>query len=289
MLARRFHLMFEWEIVLRDLQAFVTDRLEGLIGQDAARNLKELIEERLSGVDAAHRAMELQYPTYALQLRQAFIERAALRWEISRYDRLLQEAIISPEVHRSLLKDGQRRIERTFKPPKLDPGFDRYALIDKVMIFKDLPEEERRRIAKQVRTHLIMPGEIVADSGERGHAMYFVASGALEMRDGEERTLLGSGDFFGELAIFRPTRRRRSQVAALGFCHLLVLHREDVKRILTRHPELEEVMRSASKIDREREWVPLMKRTPVPNIKDWKRTPQSPERAAAPPRRMSTG
>jgi CPA1 family monovalent cation:H+ antiporter len=256
MLARRFRLLFEWEIILRDLSAFVAGRLEGLIGAKAADNLKELLDSRVSGVEDAHRAMALQYPAYALQLRQAFIERAALRWEIGRYDRLLREAIISPELHRALLRDGQKRIERTFRPPKLDPGFDRYALIDKVLIFKGLAEEDRQRIAKQVRTHLVMPGEVVADSGERGHAMYFIASGALEMRDGDQRTLLGSGDFFGELAIFRPTRRRRSQVAALGFCHLLVLHREDVRRILTRHPELEEIMRSASKTDRAREWVP---------------------------------
>lgn len=257
MLARRFHLLFEWEIVLRDLKVFVAGRLEGLIGADAASNLKELIEERADKVEDAHRAMALQYPAYALQLRQAFIERAALRWEIGRYDRLLREAIISPEVHRSLLRDGQRRIERTFRPPKLDPGFDRYALIDRVTIFKNLSDEERKRIARQVRTHLVMPGEVVADSGERGHAVYFIASGALEMRYGDERTLLGSGEFFGELAILRPTRRRKSQVVALGFCHLLVLHREDVRKILTRHPELEEIMRSASETSRVREWVPI--------------------------------
>lgn len=257
MLGRRFRLLFEWEIILRDLRAFVAERLEGVIGAEAARNLKELVDERVTMGEEAHRAMALQYPTYALQLRQAFIERAALRWEIGRYDKLLREAIISPELHRSLLKDGQKRIERTFRPPQLDPGFDRYALIDEVMIFKGLPEDERQRIAKKIRTHLVMPGEVVADSGERGHAMYFIASGALEMRHGEERTLLGSGEFFGELAILRPTRRRRSQIVALGFCRLLVLHREDVKRILTRHPELEKLMRSASKTDREREWVPM--------------------------------
>ena len=257
MLGRRFRLLFEWEIILRDLRTFVDNRLEGLIGADAAQNLKELVDERVTMGEEAHRAMALQYPTYALQLRRAFIERAALRWEIGRYDRLLREAIISPELHRSLLRDGQRRIEQTFMPPRLDPGFDRYALIDRVMIFKNLTNDERKRIAKKIRTHLVMPGEVVADSGERGHAMYFIASGALEMRHGDDRTLLGSGEFFGELAILRPTRRRRSQVVALGFCHLLVLHREDVRRVLTRHPELEEVMRSASRTDREREWVPI--------------------------------
>ncbi len=260
MLGRRFRLLFEWEIILRDLRVFVDTRLEGLIGADAAQNLKELVDERVALGEEAHRAMALQYPTYALQLRQAFIERAALRWEIGRYDRLLQEAIISPELHRSLLKDGQMRIERTFRPPKLDPGFDRYALIDNVLIFKDLSEKDRQRIARKIRTHLVMPGEVVADCGERGHAMYFIASGALEMRHDDERTLLGSGEFFGELAILRPTRRRRSQVVALGFCHLLVLHREDVRRILTRHPELENVMRLASKSDRVREWVPVIRK-----------------------------
>ncbi len=257
MLARRFHLLFEWEIVLRDLRTFAASRLEGLIGAEAAGNLKALTEERLAQVEDAHRAMELQYPTYALQLRKAFVERAALRWEIGRYDRLLKEAIIGPEVHRSLLEEVQRRIELTYRPPELDPGFDRQALIERVPIFKNLTEKERRQITKKIRTTLVTPGEVVADQGERGHAMYFIASGAVEMRHGDERTLLGTGEFFGELAILRPTRRRQSQVVALGFCHLLVLHREDVRRILDWHPELEEVMRSADSGDRAREWVPV--------------------------------
>lgn len=256
MLARRFHMLFEWEIVLRDLAAFATSRLESLIGSEAADNLKTLTEERLAQVEDAHRAMELQYPTYALQLRQSFVERAVLRWEIGRYDRLLREAVIGTELHRSLLEEGQRRIDRTYRPPKLDPGFDRQALIDQVPIFSNLTTSERRRITKKIRTTLVTPGEVVADAGDRGHAMYFIASGAVEMRYGDERTLLGTGEFFGELAILKPTRRRKSKVVALGFCNLLVLHREDVRRILDWHPELVEVMRSADCSDRAREWIP---------------------------------
>jgi CPA1 family monovalent cation:H+ antiporter len=265
-LARRFHLLFEWEIVLRELGEFATKRLEGLIGVEAAQNLTELVRDRLNQVEAARRAMELQYPVYAQHLRRAFVERAALRWEMGRYDRFLREAIISPELHRSLLEEGRRRIERTYRPPALDPGFDRQALIDKVPIFKQLTEKERRRVARKIRTRLVMPGEMVADHGERGYAMYFIASGALEMGYGDERTLLGTGEFFGELAILRPTRRRKSQVVALGFCYLLELHREDVRRILAWHPELEEVMRAADKTNRAREWVPIVRQAAMQGL-----------------------
>ncbi|MCB2053989.1 MAG: cation:proton antiporter [Geminicoccaceae bacterium] len=245
MLARRFHLVFEWQIVLRDLERFTGGRLAGLIGEDAARNLCELVEERLEKVGQALAALELQYPSYAQNLQQAFVERAALRWERHRYDRLRREAIIGPELHKALTEQVERRIARTFTPPDLDAGFARGALIEAVPFFADLDAVDRKRIGRLVRTRLALPGEVVAAAGERGSAMYFVASGALEMRRGEHVTRLGTGDFFGELAVLRPTRRRESAVTAIAFSRLLVLHRLDLKRLMGRRPELEARLEAA--------------------------------------------
>ena len=50
------------------------------------------------------------------------------------------------------------------------------------------------------------------------------------------RSRLGSGDFFGELAL-RTGRRRQANVVALTYCRLLVLRRADFQAFLSEHPD----------------------------------------------------
>ena len=49
------------------------------------------------------------------------------------------------------------------------------------------------------------------------------------------RIRLGSGDFFGELALLTG-RRRQADVVALTYCRLLVLRRADFERFLSENP-----------------------------------------------------
>jgi CRP-like cAMP-binding protein len=75
--------------------------------------------------------------------------------------------------------------------------------------------------------------------------MYFIASGAVEVQreDGEIR--LGTGEFFGEMALILR-RPRMADVVALGYCRLLVLPREAFRNFLKSHPDLmQQVRRSA--------------------------------------------
>ena len=75
--------------------------------------------------------------------------------------------------------------------------------------------------------------------------MYFIVSGAMEVDLGEEAVILGSGEFFGELALIREQPRNAS-VKAVGFCELLKLNRSDFDTFITLHPSVrDEVMRAA--------------------------------------------
>ena len=76
--------------------------------------------------------------------------------------------------------------------------------------------------------------------------MYFVASGALEVRQGGDVTRLGTGEFFGELALIHPLRRRLSEVVSSGYCRLLVLKRRDFNKLARRDPTIESLIRQSA-------------------------------------------
>ena len=58
-----------------------------------------------------------------------------------------------------------------------------------------------------------------------------------------ERVRLGSGDFFGEMALLSG-RPRQADVVALGYCRVLVLSAADFRRFLRDYP------RARAEIDR---------------------------------------
>jgi len=57
------------------------------------------------------------------------------------------------------------------------------------------------------------------------------------------RVRLGSGDFFGEMALLSG-RRRQADVVALGYCRVLELSAADFRRFLRNYP------RARAEIDR---------------------------------------
>ena len=87
-----------------------------------------------------------------------------------------------------------------------------------------------------LRPRFTVPGERIVRAGDRADACYFIASGAVEVRRPDRNIGLGSGDFFGELALLTG-RPRQADVVALTFCRLLTLRRADFEAFLAAHPE----------------------------------------------------
>ena len=67
--------------------------------------------------------------------------------------------------------------------------------------------------------------------GERGDAVYFIASGAVDVIFSDRRIPLGSGDFFGEMALITG-ERRQADVRAQTYSRLLVLRKSDFDRFM---------------------------------------------------------
>jgi len=75
--------------------------------------------------------------------------------------------------------------------------------------------------------------------------MFFIASGAVRIAIPDNDVELGSGDFFGELALITG-RPRVTDVISLGFCQLLELGAGDFRALLAKDPALKAQIESVA-------------------------------------------
>jgi CPA1 family monovalent cation:H+ antiporter len=238
-LERRFEQLVLQRAVLRDLRDFVRGRFARLIGAETAEDLGRLVDQRLTAVEQQHEAFKLQYPEFATELQRRFVLRRALLRENRAYRELHADGVIGREVLDALERDG-RKLERALsRNPPLDLGLARADLVSRVPIFAGLSEDRRSRIARLLRPRLAVPGQLLVRRGEKGDRMFFIASGAAEVRvPGRPSPVrLGSGEFFGELALLYD-QPRSADVAAMGYCSLLVLEAPEFQRLRRSDPEI---------------------------------------------------
>jgi len=238
LLARRFDVLVETESALSELALFNAERMASLVGEDARDNLQQLLDKRIGLIGAELEALELQYPQYAKSLRTAALQRVGLRWEEARYGRLFRDGVVGDELHRALIDHAERMIRESQKRPPLDMGLARDTLMAAVPLFQELDANDLRWLTRRLKSRLVAPGEAIVTKGERGSEMFFIASGAVEVAILPEPVKLKTGDFFGELALLGPARRRSADVMALGFCRLLVLRRRDVMALISKNQDV---------------------------------------------------
>jgi CPA1 family monovalent cation:H+ antiporter len=227
----RFEHLAIVKLAVATLIDFTRERMAPVLGQDAAARMGALLDERLAAVVEALEALRLQYPGYARALEARMLGRTALRLEQAEYDELLAEEVIGEEVHKDLNQELSQRWRAVDRPPPLDLIMPVREQIARVPLFAALSPAARLKVARLLRPRVAVPGERIVVKGERGDAMYFIASGAVEVRLDPAPLRLGSGDFFGELALL-TNQPRTADVAALGYCRLLVLRARDFHRLL---------------------------------------------------------
>lgn len=97
------------------------------------------------------------------------------------------------------------------------------------------------RISRPLRPILAVPGDMIIRAGEAGTCMFFLVSGAVEVRTGVGQLRRGSGEFFGEMVLL-SNAPRNADVVAMGFCSLLVLGKRDFHSLLDSHDELRKII-----------------------------------------------
>ena len=100
-------------------------------------------------------------------------------------------------------------------------------------------ETVRAALKKLAEERDFRPGEVIVREGDTAHSMYFIAAGEVEiaLKGKRDRLRLGVGQFFGEVAVLRRSRRSAT-VTALTRTNLLVLEAHDLHALMERDPRI---------------------------------------------------
>lgn len=231
-LAERFEVLVNQRRILGEMTPFIRDRLGSLLGEEITETLIELNTARAKAVEDALLALKLQYPTFAEALQHQHLGRLSREMERRGYQTLLNQGVIGGEVAQALTEEAADRYPDIDRRPRLDTRLSARELIARVPLFANLSEDASTRVVRQLRPRLTLPDEIIVRRGDRGESMFFIASGAVRLPIPSGDVELGSGDFFGELALITG-RPRVTDVVSLGFCQLLELGAQDFRALLS--------------------------------------------------------
>jgi len=133
------------------------------------------------------------------------------------------------------------REEASLVQPELDLGLDKLELVASVPLFEGVEKDKLRSIADLLKPQLIVPSEILCKAGEPGDCMYFISSGAIAVQTDGAPIILGSGDFFGEIALLKNAPRTATVVAE-SFCEVLILQSSDFAKLLSDNQAMKETI-----------------------------------------------
>jgi len=134
--------------------------------------------------------------------------------------------------------------EREQKKQREEQG-RRLKAIEKLEIFRPLPDDERAFLAESLRYAPFAAGEVLTRQGAEGHFLYLILGGEVSVRVTGEGALarevarLQAGDFFGEMSLMTGELRSATVVATAGVeCYRL--DKSAFEEILRRRPEVAE-------------------------------------------------
>jgi CRP-like cAMP-binding protein len=116
-------------------------------------------------------------------------------------------------------------------------------VLRRVPLFSELSEPEVARFAEVLREREYPRNSVILFEDDPGDALYIVSSGQVKVvligEDGREVILsvLGDGDFFGEMSLI-DDEPRSAHVIAMKDSTLLVLRRDDFQAQLQAHPRI---------------------------------------------------
>ena len=129
-----------------------------------------------------------------------------------------------------------------------------WAMVARIPIFADLDAAEIGEIMRLLRAQMLDAGTVIALRGEVARSMYVLAAGEVEIALPDLRIQLGTGQFFGEIAVLKRARRTAT-VTALSRVRLLVLNAHDLHALMSRSPAIAAHIRKVARERLSREMV----------------------------------
>jgi CPA1 family monovalent cation:H+ antiporter len=247
-LAERVEMLLILRDVLARLVRFNDRQIHQIFGERVSAITRKTIDQRRSAAGGALDALRRQYPEYTTGLETLLVRRSAMRQELIRYRALNEEGLITREVHDHL----KRAVELTRaaeRRPRFDIGLDTNRLIEKLDLVANLDALHREAIARLLHPRFAVPNERIARKGDIGDSVFFIGSGAVEVILPHRRVRLGTGDFFGEIALLTG-QPRTADVVAQTYCRLLQLRKIDFDRFMANNPRAQqEITRVAATRD----------------------------------------
>lgn len=113
-----------------------------------------------------------------------------------------------------------------------------------IPFFKDVPDDVLRLVIPHIKHETYTPGEVIFIEGSAGDRFFIVISGEVEIKKAVERgagefkaiAVLGSGEFFGEMAMFL-NEPRTADAAARSAVEVISLSRGDLLELCSGGPE----------------------------------------------------
>jgi hypothetical protein len=133
--------------------------------------------------------------------------------------------------------------QRTYHRPRpvqsIDTTEHRRSALAKSEIFGELSEGALDTLAESSRLRRFAPGESVVRAGERSAAFYLIAAGdAAVEQTGRRLATVGSGEYFGEMAVLTGEERAATVRASDSHLEVVEIDESALRSLLEIHPDI---------------------------------------------------
>ena len=112
-----------------------------------------------------------------------------------------------------------------------------WSLMSRIPLLAELEHSEVASLMNHLQAHDFPANWEVLEAGSPGRAVFFIASGKVRVNTPGGESVLGTGDFFGEIAMIDGTNYDYTFTTTTK-TRVLELHKEEFKRLENNHPEI---------------------------------------------------
>ena len=121
-----------------------------------------------------------------------------------------------------------------------------WSMLARFPLFAELNAVEIADIMRLLKAQTFHAGDVIIRKGEEGHSMYFIAAGEVEIELPNDRVRFGAGEFFGEIAALKRSKRSAT-ATAISRTNLLILEAKDLHALMARDPRIAEQVKAAAR------------------------------------------